>query len=73
MNHRGLCLSLLLLLLLLVAPAALRAQETDARLKEIDEYAQRVMQDWKVPGFALAVVKDDKVIFAKGYGVRELG
>lgn len=72
MNHRGLRLSLLLLLLL-VAPAALRAQETDARLKEIDEYAQKVMQDWKVPGFALAVVKDDKVIFAKGYGVRELG
>ena len=26
-----------------------------------------------MPGFSLAVVKDDKVVFAKGYGVRELG
>jgi CubicO group peptidase (beta-lactamase class C family) len=26
-----------------------------------------------VPGFAIAIVKDDAVIFAKGYGVRKLG
>jgi CubicO group peptidase (beta-lactamase class C family) len=31
------------------------------------------MRDWKVPGFAIAIVKDDRVVFAKGYGVRELG
>jgi CubicO group peptidase (beta-lactamase class C family) len=49
------------------------AQATDARLKEIDEYAAKAMRDWQVPGFAMAIVKDDKVIFAKGYGVRELG
>ena len=28
---------------------------------------------WKVPGLAVAVVKDGKVIFKKGYGVTELG
>jgi CubicO group peptidase (beta-lactamase class C family) len=63
------------LLLLLSAPLSRFAvgQQTDARLKEIDEYATKAMQDWHVPGFALAIVKDDKVIFAKGYGVRELG
>jgi CubicO group peptidase (beta-lactamase class C family) len=65
----------LLFLLLFVAPLSLRAQAvaTDARLKEIDEYAAKAMKDWKVPGFAMAIVKDDKVIFAKGYGVRKLG
>ena len=26
-----------------------------------------------MPGIALAIVKDDKVVFAKGYGVREMG
>ena len=49
------------------------AQSTDPRLKEIDEYATKAMRDWQVPGFAIAIVKDDKVIFAKGYGVRERG
>ncbi|HET7458671.1 MAG TPA: serine hydrolase, partial [Gemmatimonadaceae bacterium] len=28
---------------------------------------------WRVPGLAIAVVKDGRVVFAKGYGVRELG
>lgn len=44
-----------------------------ANLKEIDEYAAKAGQDWRVPGFAMAIVKDDSVVFAKGYGVRELG
>ena len=63
--------ALLLLLLLLLAPAA-PAQTLDERLKEIDEYAAKAGRDWNVPGFAVAVVKDDKVVFAKGYGVRRL-
>ncbi|HEX8920110.1 MAG TPA: serine hydrolase domain-containing protein, partial [Pyrinomonadaceae bacterium] len=65
----------LLFLLLFIAPLSLLAQtiKRDARLKEIDEYATKAGQDYKVPGFAMAIVKDDKVIFAKGYGVRKLG
>jgi CubicO group peptidase (beta-lactamase class C family) len=45
----------------------------DDKLKEIDAYAQKVLTDWNAPGMAIAVVKDDKVVFARGYGVRELG
>ena len=65
----------LLFLLLFIEPLSLIAQtaSVDARLKEIDEYATKAGQDWKVPGFAMAIVKDDRVIFAKGYGVRKLG
>ena len=63
----------LLVLLFVIAPLFVRAQGNDPRLKEIDEYAQKAMQDWRVPGFAMAIVKDDKVVFAKGYGVRKLG
>ncbi len=64
-----------LLLLLLVAPRLLLAQTAtmEARLKEIDEYAVRVGNAWPAPGFAIGIVKDDKVVFTKGYGVRELG
>jgi CubicO group peptidase (beta-lactamase class C family) len=63
----------LLFFLLFITPLSLLAQTTDTRLKEIDEYARKAGQDWKVPGFAIAIVKDDKVIFARGYGVRKLG
>lgn len=68
--------ALLVTLVLLLSFASLIAQRqttTPARLKEIDAYAAKAGKDWKVPGFAVAIVKDDKVVFAKGYGLRELG
>jgi CubicO group peptidase (beta-lactamase class C family) len=49
------------------------AQDLESRLKEIDEYAVKAGADWKVPGFAVAIVKDDRIVFAKGYGLRQLG
>jgi CubicO group peptidase (beta-lactamase class C family) len=42
-------------------------------LGSLDAYFAEVREDWQVPGFAVAIVKDDQVVFAKGYGVRELG
>ena len=30
------------------------------------------MKDWKVPGAAIAIVKDGKVILSKGYGLRDV-
>jgi len=62
-----------LFLLLLVFPVFVFAQTIDEKLKEIDAYAEKTRADWNVPGIAIAIVKDDKVVFAKGYGVRELG
>src|SRR5918993_4748689 len=72
MRQRNVRLALLLLALLAFSPA-LFAQTLEERLKEIDAYAAKAGQDWKVPGFSVAVVKDDRVVFVKGYGVRELG
>jgi CubicO group peptidase (beta-lactamase class C family) len=39
---------------------------------EIDSLAERTMKTFDVPGIAVAIVKDDKVIHTKGYGVRSL-
>jgi hypothetical protein len=39
----------------------------------IDRTVARAMQSFKVPGMAVGIVKDRKLIYAKGYGVRELG
>lgn len=40
---------------------------------ELDAYIAKALRDWDVPGLALAIVRNDSVIVAKGYGVRELG
>jgi CubicO group peptidase (beta-lactamase class C family) len=41
--------------------------------RTIDAYVEGAMREWQVPGVAIAVVRNDSVVFAKGYGVRELG
>lgn len=40
---------------------------------EVDNYVAQSLQEWDVPGAALAIVKDGEVVAVKGYGVRELG
>ncbi|GJG85649.1 serine hydrolase [Gemmatimonadetes bacterium T265] len=51
------------------APAASPA----ALPPDFDAYVARVLQAFDVPGAAVAVVKDGRVLVAKGYGVRTLG
>ena len=40
---------------------------------DFDALVARVMKTFEVPGMAVAVVKDGKVVLAKGYGVRKVG
>lgn len=40
---------------------------------EIDALVQEAMNVWGVPGVAVAVVRDEEVIYLKGHGVRQLG
>lgn len=42
-------------------------------MAEFDAYVARAVRDWNSPGLAIAVIRDDSLVFAKGYGVRELG
>jgi len=49
------------------------AAADEPRLSDLDAYIKSAMRDWKTPGLALAVVKDGKVVVAKGYGIRRLG
>jgi len=39
---------------------------------EIDQVAENALKTFDVPGIAVAVIKDGKLIHAKGYGVRSL-
>src|SRR5258705_2433487 len=39
-------------------------------LPGLEAYIEHAMQDWGMPGLAIAIVKDDKVAYARGFGVR---
>ena len=43
------------------------------QIQEFDTYVEQPRNAWQVPGLSIAVVKDGKVIFKKGYGLRQLG
>lgn len=60
----------------LVLTTGLAAQRTSAPTalpRDLDAYVTRVMHDFEVPGLAIAVVQNGRVLLAKGYGVRKLG
>jgi CubicO group peptidase (beta-lactamase class C family) len=39
----------------------------------LDASINSSMKEWKVPGAAVAIVKDQSVVYMKGFGVREMG
>ncbi len=55
-------------------PATLEAQPQaqEAALESLDATVVQVMQEWKVPGLALGIVRGGKVVLVKGYGWRDL-
>jgi CubicO group peptidase (beta-lactamase class C family) len=59
--------------LLAIALGAGAAHAAQPALSDLDGYVHTAMAQWKVPGLAVAVVKDGQVVLARGYGLRELG
>jgi CubicO group peptidase (beta-lactamase class C family) len=59
---------------LVLLPAVLSAQgKPAAPPPKFDSYVAKVMQQFNVPGMAIAIVKDGQVVLAKGYGVKRVG
>jgi CubicO group peptidase (beta-lactamase class C family) len=46
--------------------------QTRASERDLDGFIGEEMQRWAIPGLAVAVVRGDRVVFAKGYGVRQI-
>lgn len=66
------CVVAALSMLCMVAQA--HSQEKADRFKEqLEPVINQVMQQSKIPGFAIAVVEDQRVVYAAGFGVRKLG
>ena len=41
-------------------------------LNEFDQYAEKAFKEWNVVGMSIAIVKDGKTIYSKGFGKRKL-
>ena len=55
------------------APRAAKVAEPQrGGLDGLDDFISGAMKDWKVPGLAITVVQDGKVVLLKGYGYRDV-
>lgn len=66
----------LVALLWILLPAPGGAQGAPAGTDPLDglhAYVSSAVQAWGIAGLSLAVVRNDSVVFARGYGVREVG
>jgi CubicO group peptidase (beta-lactamase class C family) len=63
----------LVLVLVLWSPVTGAQEREPPELEGFDGWLTDAVREWEVPGLAVAVVKDDALVFARGYGVRTLG
>ncbi len=42
--------------------------QTNEQLELLDHYYQKVLEEWHIPGMAVAITNGEKIIFSKGYG-----
>lgn len=62
------------ILFLCLSISNITAQITPSFVKDsLDIYVKRGLENWQIPGAAVLIVKDGKIIVEKGYGVKELG
>jgi CubicO group peptidase (beta-lactamase class C family) len=55
------------------SPRLVTTAKVSAALPQLDALATRLLLQTGVPGLAIAVVHDDRVVFLKGYGQRQVG
>ncbi|HCI82966.1 MAG TPA: serine hydrolase [Ktedonobacter sp.] len=42
------------------------------QLQSFDDFVRTTMQEWKLPGLAIAIVKDGNILFSQGFGKRNI-
>jgi len=62
---------LLVAVLLTIYACAPRLGAQGQQLEHFNVYVEGVIAEWKIPGLALAVLKDGQVIHKRGYGLRD--
>lgn len=66
----------LLLISITIVTSFAQAQRIDRSnfiADSLDVYVNKALTNWRIPGAAVCIVKDGKVVIMKGYGIKELG
>ena len=70
---RARCAAVVVVWLTLFGSAWAQTPAANAPPADLDAYVAQSMKTFEVPGMAVAIVKDGKILVAQGYGVRKLG
>ena len=61
---------------IIIVTSAANAQHIDRSkfiTDSLDTYINKALTNWRIPGAAICIVKDGKIVKMKGYGIKELG
>ena len=64
---------LFILLLSFSVDAQKESKDIDQFVKEIDQKLPQLLNDFSVPGLAIAVIENGEIILQKGYGYADIG
>ncbi len=56
--------------ILVITPA--KSQNASFISDSLDSYIKKGLKDWNIPGLAIVIVKDGKIVLRKGYGVTNI-
>lgn len=63
---------LVMLLAVLIGSASVCPAQKTSEWSALDQYVNSSMKDWGVPGASIAIVRHGAVVYAKGFGVRDI-
>ena len=49
-----------------------KSAEVARKLQGFDAFMEKTLKDWNAPGIGVGIIIDDKLVFAKGYGYRDI-
>lgn len=58
---------------LVSTPVLAQSADSETSLAGLEQRINSMLQDWNIPGSAVAIVRGDEVIFSQGFGVLEAG
>lgn len=61
-----------LYIILNLSSAFSQKQQLFINNKDIDKYISSTLEEWEVPGCAIAITKADKLLYSNGYGYRDV-
>jgi len=62
----------LIILSFLFTPLSAKKKTPEDYLKGLDKFITERMEEWKVPGLAISVIQDGRLVYSEGFGFRDI-